>query len=159
MTDQELPSIDIVLDEGRRKIDFQFEQIDGLDMKSGIVLGISGVVLTLLVTNLFNQFNSIINTTLAEIALIPILLSLILSLIAIFIRKWDTPPKLEGLESHYLTEPANKTKLELIKVYLEATQNNSKKINVKVYLLYSSYAVLAIGLGLLAYWIGAVIWN
>ncbi len=40
MTDQELPSIDIVLDEARRTLDFQFKQLDGLDTKSGIMLGI-----------------------------------------------------------------------------------------------------------------------
>ena len=42
MTEQEPPSIDIVLDEVRRKLDFQFGQIDGFNTKSGIVLGFAG---------------------------------------------------------------------------------------------------------------------
>ncbi len=46
MTDEELPSIDIVLDEVRRTLDFQFELLDGLVTKSGIVLGVSGVIWT-----------------------------------------------------------------------------------------------------------------
>lgn len=74
MTKQELPSIDIVLDEVRRKLDFQFEQLDGIRMKSGIVLGVAGVIFTLLVTNLLGQPSTITNLFLAKIALIPIFL-------------------------------------------------------------------------------------
>jgi len=158
MPSQELPSTDIVLDEVRRTIDFQFEQIDGLDTKSGIVLGIAGVILTLLVTSMLGQSNAIANSLLVKVALVPMLLSLILSFISISVRKWDKPPQLERLRSHYITQPADETKLKIIDISMDAIENNDKRIKTRVCLLKSSYFILAIGLGLLAVWIGTVVW-
>lgn len=159
MADQELPSIDVVLDEARRTIDFQFEQLDGLDTKSGIVLGIAGVILALLVTSLLEQSNTMANSLLVKVALVPIFLSLILSFISICVRKWDKPPQLERLRSHYITQPADETKLRIIDISVNAMEKNDKRIKVRVRLLKSSYFVLAIGLGLLAVWIGIVVWQ
>jgi len=158
MPGQELPSMDIVLDEVRRTIDFQFEQIDGLDTKAGITLGIAGVILTLLVTSMLGQSNAIANSLLVKVALVPMLLSLILSFISISVRKWDKPPQLERLRSHYITQPADETKLKIIDISMDAIENNDKHIKTRVCLLKSSYFILAIGLGLLAVWILTVVW-
>ena len=69
MAKQELPSIDIVLDEARRKLDFQFEQLDGLNTKSGILLGVAGVIFTLLITSVLDKSSSVYNLILAKIAI------------------------------------------------------------------------------------------
>ena len=157
-TDEELPSIDIVLDEVRRTLDFQFELLDGLVTKSGIVLGVSGVILALLVTSLLGQ-SDLANLLLVEVALVLIFLSLILSFISISMGKWDKPPQLERLRSHYISEPANETKLKIIDIVRDAIEKNDDGIKMRVRLWKSSYFILAIGLGLLAVWIGIVVWQ
>ena len=156
ITDQDLPSIDIVFDEVRRTLDFQFEQLDGLVTKSGIVLGVSGVILTLLVASLLGQ-SDLSNSLLVKVALAPILLSLILSFISISIGKWDKPPQLERLRSHYITQPANETKLKIIDIVRDAIEKNDERIKTRVCLWKSSYFILAIGLGLIAVWLGTVL--
>ena len=158
MTNQELPSIDIVLDEVRRTLDFQFKILDGLVTKSGIVLGVSGVIITLLVTSLIEK-STLANSVLVEVALVPIFLSLVLSFVSISIGKWDKPPQLERLRSHYITQPANETKLIVIDIIRDAIEKNDKHIKVRICLWKSSYCILAIGIGLLAVWIGTVIWS
>ena len=158
-TDQELPSIDIMLDEVRRTLDFQFEQLDGLAAKSGIALGIAGVILTLLVSSLIGHPSAITNSILVKIALAPIILSLILSFTLIFVRKWPKPPQLERLRTHYINEAANDTKLNIIDISMKAITNNEKRIKRRVILFNTSYSILAIGFVLLAFWIGTVVWQ
>lgn len=157
MMEQELPSIDIVLDEVRRTLDSQFAQLDGLATKSGLVLGVSGVILTLLVTSFLRE-SDLANSLLIKVALAPILLSLILSLISISISKWAKPPQLERLRSHYITQPANGTRLKIIDIVMEAIKNNDKRIKTRICLWKSSYVILGIGLAFLAIWLGIVVW-
>ncbi len=154
----ELPSIDIVLDEVRRKLDFQFEQLDGLSTKSGIALGVAGVIFTLLVTNLLNQSSTIPNLYLAKTALIPIFISLVLSFVPIYIIKWHRPPNLNRLRDYYIVKKMESTKLNVIDKCLEGVDINQKLIDRLFYLIKCSYILLLIGLALLAVWIGIIIW-
>ncbi len=73
--------------------------------------------------------------------------------------KWDKPPQLERLRSHYISEPANETKLKIIDIVRDAIEKNDDGIKMRVRLWKSSYFILAIGLGLLAVWIGMVVWQ
>ena len=154
----ELPSTDIVLDEVRRKLDFQFDQLDGLGTKSGMVLGIAGVIFTLLVTNLLGQSSITTNLTLAKIALVPIFASIVLSFVPIYIRKWNRPPKLERLRFHYIVEDAEETKLKIIDICMKDVEDNDKLLKRIVRFIKCSYVLLLVGLVLLAVWIGIVIW-
>ncbi len=158
MAEQELPSIDIVLDEVRRKLDFQFEQLDGISTKSGIVIGVAGVIFTLLVTNLLGQSNTISNLYLAKIALIPIFASLVLSFVPIYIIKWDRPPNLNRLRDYYIVKDTENTKLNVIDKCLEAVDDNQKLIDKLFRLIKCTYILLLIGLASLAVWIGIIIW-
>lgn len=158
MADQQLPSVDIVLDEARRKADFQFQQIDGLDTKSGIVLGINGVILALLVADLIEYPNQP-HIILIEIVLIPILISLVLSFLSIATIKLFAPPKLDTLRSDYINKPANETKLKIIDILSEAISQNAKRIQVKTRLFNFSYIVLAFGIGLLLAWVGLILFK
>ena len=156
MAEQKLPSIDIVLDEVRRKLDFQFEQIDSLDTKSGILLGITGVLMALLMTNIITQPN-LPNLILVKVALIPIFVSLLLSFISIATRKWDKPPQLDRLRSYYINQGEDETKLKIIDIVMDAISKNKKPIEEKICLWKWSYSVLALGIGLLAVWVITVI--
>ncbi len=151
MTEQELPSINIVLDEVRRRLDFQFEQLDGLNTKSGIVLGVAGVIFTLLVTNLLDKSSTVDNLILAKIALVPIFASLVISFVPIYIINWDRPPNVERLRSHYIVEDFENTQLNIIDKCLEAIENNEKLLKKLVRLIKCSYFLLLIGLALYAY--------
>lgn len=155
---QELPSIDIVLDEVRRRLDFQFEQLDGLSTKAGIVLGVAGVIFTLLVTSLLSLPSTTPNLYLAKIALIPIIIALVLSFIAIYILKWNRPPNLDRLRDYYIVKDAKVTKLNVIDKCLEGIDKNKKLIDKLFFLVKSSYILLLMGLVLLAVWMGIIIW-
>ncbi len=163
MAKQSLPSIDIVLDEVRRKLDFQFEQLDGLDTKASIVLGIAGVGLTIVVTYLYSvAFDEIICARLTKAALalifVPLVLCIALSIAELWIKKYDRPPKLERLRSHYITESAEETKLKIIDISLKAIEDNANLLNRQIWLVRLSYISLSIGLGLLVYfWIWGLI--
>jgi hypothetical protein len=156
MAEQKLPSIDIVLDEVRRKLDFQFEQIDSLDTKSGIILGINGVLMALLITSIV-AYPNLPNLVLVKVALAPIFASLLISFISIATRKWDKPPQLDRLRSYYINQDANETKLKIVDIVMDAINKNEKPIDEKICLWRWSYSVLAFGLGLLAVWVITVI--
>lgn len=153
-----LESIDVVLDEVRRKIDFQFQQLDGLAIKAGIVLGVAGVIFTLIVTNLLSQPSITLNLYLAKIALLPIILALVLAFIAIYVLTWDRPPKLERLRDYYIVKDVKVTKLNVIDKCLEAIEKNKKLMDRLFSLVKCSYFLLLIGFVLLAVWIGMNIW-
>ena len=161
MTGQDLPSIDIVLDEARRKLDTQFEQIDGLDTKAGIILGIAGVILALLVTTLLGKQDTVVNSfiILIKVALASIFISLILSFLAISLSKYGGTPKLERLRNYYMSKDAEKTKKMLVDTYLQSTDENKKLIEKKVCLAQWAHIILAIGLGILVVWVCLILWQ
>ena len=153
----ELPSIGIVLEEARRRLDFQFDQLDGLSTKSGIVLGVAGVIFTLLVMSLLGESSIEANLVLAKVALIPIFASLVVSFVPIYIIKWHRPPNVERLREHYIVEDVETTQLNIIDKCLEAIENNEKLLKNLARLIKCSYFLLLIGLASLAVWIGMII--
>jgi len=151
MSEEQYPSIDIVLDEARRKLDFQFQQLDGLDTKSGTLLGINGVLMALLITGVI-EYSHQPNIILVKLALAPIFISFILSLISIITRNWDNPPKLKYLRSKYIDKNAVETKLSIIDIFIEAVENNTGRIQFKISLWRLSYVTLALGVILFSIW-------
>lgn len=159
MTEQSSPSIDIVLDEARRKLDSQIGQLYALDTKSGIILGIAGVILTLLVTTLLGKQDTAVNSSLIKSALAPIFVSLILSFISITIRTYARPPKLERLRSRYISKDTKETKKFLIAALLNGVNNNEKLIGTRMRLVKYSYVALAIGVGILVVWVSSILYQ
>jgi hypothetical protein len=159
MTEPELPSIDIVLDEARRKLDFQFERLNRLNTKSGMLLGIAAVILTLLVTTLLGKQDTVGRSLLIKVALAPIFTSLILSYLTVSISEYDRPPKLERLREHYISKDAEKTKIRIIDISIDAIQKNEGLIEKKVRLIKWSYVIFAMGLGILVVWVCLILWQ
>jgi len=157
-TNQALPSIDVVLDETRRSLDFQFDQLNGIVTKSGIVLGVGGIIFTLLVTHILDQSTISPNLFLFTTTLILIFVSLILSFVPIYIIKWNRPPNLNRLRDYYIVKDVGTTKLNVIDKCLEAVDSNKKLIDKLFRLIKGSYIVLLIGLILLAVWLGISVW-
>jgi uncharacterized protein YacL len=152
LAEQKLPSIDIVLDEARRTLDFQFEQLDGLDSKSGVMLGIAGVVITLLVSTLVSiligkpGLNDLLVKIIGTIIGVTFSISLILSYTNLRIGKWNKPPELETLIKNYASEDLHTTKCRIIGTIQEAVQKNDKLLKERICLYKCSYNVLFIGL-------------
>ena len=144
-----MSNIDIALDEARRKLDFQAQQIDGLDTKSGIILGADGVLIALFIP-IISTHSNLINEILVKIALIPIFISLVLSLVSLSNIKFNNPPNLNRLWSHYVPlEDSSETKLEITKAMISAVSENEKPIKVKSNLWRYSYISLSISIGML----------
>ena len=149
MAAQELPSIDIVLDEARRTLDFQFEQHDGLDTKSGIILGIAGVVITLLLSASIRMpdfSNSSIVKIMVSITAALLFTSLLLSYLNLRIRKWHKPPEIETLIKDYASKDSHTTKSRIIGTIQEAIRKNEELLKERLYLYKCSYNTLFAGL-------------
>ena len=150
ITGQELPSIDIILDEARRTLDFQFEQHDGLDTKSGIILGIAGVILSLLVTASIampDLINSLFVKIMVSIIAVTLFISLFLSYWILRIRKWNKPPEIETLINDYASKDMYTTKCRVIGTIQEAVRKNEELLKERLNLYKRSYTMLLAGLG------------
>ncbi len=158
MAKKDLPSIDVVLEEVRRKLDFQFEQLNSLDIKASVVLGVAGVVLTIVLTSLLSgQLAGGTNLQLAKTALVIIFVALALSIVKLWIKKYHRPPKLDRLRFHYIVEDSEVTKLRIIDISLRDIDDNDKTLNWQIWLVRCSYIILSLGLVLLAYLIWRVV--
>jgi hypothetical protein len=151
VTEQESPSIDIVLDEARRTLDSQFEQLDALDTKSGILLGIAGVVITILVSASIGRLtlmDSLIVKIVVSIIAVTLFISLVLSYYNLRIGKWHKPPELDVLVNDYVSKNAHITKCKLIGTIQKAMRDNEKLIERRFFLYERSYNILFAGLAL-----------
>ena len=154
--DRPTPSLDICLEEARRNVDFQMNQIDGLDSKSGIFLGIAGVIFTLLITSLIqtNSSQTILpHSIFIKIALIPILLSIIAAFIALLLHNYSRPPKLEELWNRYLHSESERTKKDVATKIVAAVKENDNAINQKALWIKTSYFALGVGILALVLWV------
>jgi len=152
-----LPSTDLVLDEVRRRLDFQFELSDSHDFKASIVLGTSGIVIAMLLTALplaQAQLDSLLKVVeyktavLAAIgiSLLVLFVSIILSITVLWIRNYNRPPRLERLRNYYIAEPKEETQLQLIDIFIPAIDNNEKILKRQTYLIRAATVLLSIGL-------------
>jgi hypothetical protein len=163
-----LPSIDIVLDEVRRRLDFQFELLNSHDFKASIVLGTSSVVIAVLLATLplaQSQLDSLSRVVEYKIALsvligIPLLVlftSIIISIIVLWIRNYNRPPRLQRLREHYIAEPQQKIQLQLIDNFMDAIDRNERIVKCQANLIRTASILLSIGLltfiGLLSWFI------
>jgi uncharacterized protein YacL len=149
MAEQKSSSIDEILNEARRALDFQFDVQDGLDTKSGILIGIAGVVITLMVTSLIGT-PSLLTRIIAVIIVLVFFVSLILSYRNIRIRDWQKPPDIDALIKEYEHEDAHTTKCKLTGTIQLAIKKNQTIHEKRIQLYKWSYKILFFGLVLLA---------
>jgi len=148
MVEQKSSSIDEILNEARRALDFQFDVQDGLDTKSGILLGIAGVVITLMVTALIGT-PSLLDRIMSVIIVFVFFMSLLLSYRNIRIRDWQKPPDIEALIKEYEHEDAHITKCRLAGTIQDAIKKNETILKKRIRLFKYSYNLLFIGLVML----------
>jgi hypothetical protein len=145
------PSVDIVLDEVRRTLDFQFGQLDALDTKSGILLGIAGVVITVLVSASIGMptlMDSLIAKIIVSIIAVALFTSLVLSYWNLRIGKWHRPPELAVLVKDHISKDSHTTKCKLIGTIQKAVEENDKVLEKRFFLYKRSHNMLFAGLAL-----------
>lgn len=152
-----LPSIGSVLEEVRRRLDFQFELSDSHDFKASIILATSGVIIAILLTALSlaqSQLYGLLQVAeykikmlaMTGLSLLVLFGSIILSIIALWIRNYNRPPSLQRLRDHYIAEPEDETQLQLIDIFIPAINNNEKILKLQTYLIRAATILLSIGL-------------
>lgn len=152
-----LPSIDIVLDEVRRRLDFQFELLTSHDFKASIVLGTSSVIIAILLAALSLaqlQWDNLSNVAeykimllvMIVISLLTLFISMVLSVLVLWIRNYNRPPCLERLRNHYIAEPLDTTRLQLIDNFIDAIAKNEKTVNRQSNFIKVATVLLSTGL-------------
>ena len=159
MTEQSSSKTDIFLEETRRKFDSQIEQLYALHTKSGIMLGIAGVILTLLVTTPLGEQDSAVSPLLVKFALVPIFISFVLSFISITVRTYNRPPILERLRSEDICKDTKAMKNFIIDALADGIDKNEKLIGRRIRLIRCSYLVLGIGVGMLVVWLSVILFQ
>ena len=152
MSKQQLPSIDLVLDETRKRLDLQFEQINTLDTKASIALASSGLVLAAFLAALqsenVTEIGNYLCLTIIVIALI--LSALAFAVVGLWIKKYERPPKPERLRDYYIVKDSDYTKLHIIDISLKAIVNNHARLARKILFIKYSFVSLSIGAAILA---------
>ncbi len=161
-----LPSVDLVLDEVRRRLDFQFELLDSHDFKASIVLGTASIVIAMLLTALplaQSQLGSlskvaehrVIVLALIGMSLFLLFVSIVISIIVLWIKNYSRPPSLQRLRDVYMAESEEKTQLQLIDNFMDAIDKNEKIVKRQSNLIKAAIIFLSIGLLI---FIGLVSW-
>ena len=125
-TGEPLPSLDVVLSETKVALDRQFEQISSLDMKLGVLLGLSAVILAALLAFPLIRNGNMTTKWLLIAAVVLILVSLFSATWGYRISKYKGPPAPEVLRESYLMREPEKTKLAVVDYLCSAYDWNQK---------------------------------
>jgi hypothetical protein len=130
MSEDKQESLDLILQEVNEKMQAQSANIDALDNKAAIALGIAGVMLTVAASAHPGQSNSTASL-LGILTLLTLLVSLFCLVAALWIQDWRSPPKPIALKE-YQSQPPAKIKDELIAKKADAFEANRKLLARKV---------------------------
>jgi len=142
---QPLPSLDIVLNETKVALDRQFEQISSLDVKLGVLLGVSGVILAAILGFLLKDNTDLVTKVLVLCTVALVLISLVLASWGYRIRKYKGPPNPIALREFYLVEEQERTKLAVVDYLCSVYDWNQKRITSKV--RYTHFSFVSVFLG------------
>jgi hypothetical protein len=129
------PNLDLAYEEAKRILDFQFGQIDGLDVKASVLIASSGVLITIFLTaspNLFRVSDQLATGGIM-LAFLGALLSAIFAVLAIQMQVYSTAPSIESLIDKYLTWGEEKNaKYHLLFEYKRMFDHNLEMIRPKI---------------------------
>jgi hypothetical protein len=128
---EENNSLDVVYEEARQRQAKEFSRIDALDTKTSIIIAASLVLLQPVISVLNIAGFSVNGITIAYASLFFLLLSLICSMWAIFVRSYRMDPKIDYLAENYLSKTANETKRQLVENYRDSISKNNRIGNRK----------------------------
>lgn len=123
-----LPSLDIVFSEAKSALDFQHVQLSSLDMKLGVLLGLSGVILAALLSFPLIRNGNMVTKGLLIAAAALILVSLVSAALGYWVRKYERAPDPRALREFYLVEQPEVTKMVIVDTLLSVYDRNQNRI-------------------------------
>lgn len=127
-----LPSLDVVLNETKAALDRQFELLSSLDVKLGVLLGLSGVILAALLGFPLIRTGDMATRLFLIAAVVLVLVSLVSAMRGYQVRKYKGPPAPRALRESYLMEEPERTKLAVTDYLSSVYDWNQKRVASKV---------------------------
>lgn len=144
-------SPDLIYEVTKDAIAFQQTQRASMENKANTLMGFAGVVFTILVgaTTTLQKTRPLAQQVVI-ICVILFAISVILSLIIIWVRKYRTDPNPAALAEKYLDKPETEVKLQIISNMLDAWKANAETLKLNSSLLVAAFAIQALAFLLLA---------
>jgi hypothetical protein len=146
------PSLDVVFDLTKERIEAQLTQVDAIDSKSNFILGSATAVISagVIVQGLTASSSSLLltNRLLQSLPMLLLfasyLVTMLSAVIACRLNTYKGVARPETLFEQYLSEQVKTTKTEVSKYMVEAYKHNAKLIEKKAFCTqFSLYALLA----------------
>jgi hypothetical protein len=137
---EELKSLNLIYEETKAKIERQFQTLEALDNKAGIIAGLTGIILGIIVTAKPS------NRLFWYLAAIFLFLSSILSLFGILVKKWRSDPSPLGMKT-YLDKEEIISKRQFFENLIGSYRENKRKIVRKA--RWIKFSIIALILGLI----------
>lgn len=143
------PSLDIVYDEVKQRLNQQFEQIESLNQRGTVLLGLVATITSVIsgITALsIGDFSA--RPCLPAVLLIAAAALYIAVLLVTYraykIRTYRRDPEPKPLRDKYKNEDSNTTKETLINNFIQSYDDNSRTINEKIQALKTAYKLVII---------------
>jgi hypothetical protein len=133
--EEELPSLDLVHEEVKDRLDVQLRQIDALDSKSGNMLFISSIVIGIgaaAQAALMGQAGSALVLLVFSIPIVLYLLAMFFALRSWVVRPYFRDPEPRPLRDYYLSKESDFTKRRIITHFISSYEWNKMVIKKKV---------------------------
>ena len=134
-------NLELIYEEAKSKLKDQLLSVDQITTKFSIILGFNGVIAAVLIQKLGEVKD--LNIFLG-ISLLMLIISIILGLIGIDIKKYRRDPDPGNLYEIYKSEKVSETKETLIQNFIEAYRENDKKLN-KLIIVFRSSILITLG--------------
>jgi hypothetical protein len=145
------PSLNFVYSEAKRVFDFQFDQIDKLDAKAGLLLGAAAITLAVLLQGGLGR-EGLHNWTavLLSLAAVSISASAVSAVAALWVRDYTQVPNPRALARKYLRRPVREVKVEVLRSFIKFYFETKDKADCKGAWLNQGGLLLMIGIVLVA---------
>ncbi|MDI6886542.1 MAG: hypothetical protein QMD22_09450 [archaeon] len=120
-------TLELIYNEVKDVLNAQFQSIDSLDTKAGIIIGFVGVIIGISL-NLYSHSNSILFCSCMTL----FLTSIFLSFSAYKVKSYRRDPEPRKLTEKYLREDDKKVRKQLTDNFIQSFEDNKIKIEKKV---------------------------
>ena len=145
----DLPSLEVVFQEVKARLQMQFAAIGALDTKASIILGIGGLILVSSLSSSHGIGHGVC-AWLKTGSQVLICAAAILSLSAYWVVTYRRDPEPRPLAQNYLMKASSQTKKQILDNWIESFEENQGKINTKVKFLKFSFVFLTLGIVMMA---------
>ena len=152
-------SLNLAYSEAKNLIEVQFRQIDGLDTKASNLLAATGIVLSVLISGqilsiFLNSKTGSPEYVMADYVLLGsaslfTLVSVILGVIALYVRHYKLSPDPRIIRTEYLNWTEEQTKLQILDNLILNFEDNAKTLSKKAALLQYGFTLFGFGTALL----------